>query len=624
MIQFLKRFLVSSMILLSSCRPALADDPAGLVAYPPNSLMGFRGLDTRSKAPNLEDMRAVDLQNVKLSAALNLQKRKGYSVVRDTLDDGPLTSPAITGIFDAEYSNGTSWTYAFVGNKLKYDNGTTWTEIDNVSKAPTITSGQDNQFQCLMALDSAICTNDVDNVVKISSTPNKAPLAFTGLSETMGHVKTMIYYRNYLILGNTHEGSTERPTRFRWSDVGTIETWQDDNFVDLSTFAGDEIIGFAELYGELYIFLKKSIWKASLVGGNDVFVFRKMVDGIGAISRDSIRLVQFSGDRTAVIFLDDRKKVLMYDGTSVSDIGAIIQDTSEGFDGISPSRLQYSTSTFDGKSYFLSTTASGGSSNSIVFEFQTEIFEWTKHTNINANAFAQVKEATAVIKTYFGDYGAVVYWMDDTDLSGCDVDCGSGIIDSVGTSSAVGSFTGLQMILDSALTSGEFKGALLTITSGTGAGESRVIYTDLNTGVVVVSAFTTTPDSTSVYSIGGIEAHYYAKHFDLGYAQKEKQFLGMLLFASEDTSDEVTVAHAVDFGSNLDSETVSLAPSGSSLWDEALWDAGTWGTSGNKIYTVKFSGFGNFIQPKFSNDGLDEDFDLFGYNLLGIITDTKQ
>src|SRR3990167_9571929 len=98
----------------------------------------------------------------------------------------------------------------------------------------------------------------------------------------------------------------------------------------------------------------------------------------------------------------------------------------------------------------------------------------------------------------------------------------------------------------------------------------------------------------------------------------------MLLFASEDTSDAVTIAHAVDFGSNLDSKEVSLAPTGSSLWDVALWDVGTWGTSGNKIYTVKFSGFGNFIQPKFSSSDLDEDFNLFGYTLLGIVADTKQ
>ena len=62
--------LFLSLILVTS---AYADDPEGLLSYPANKILGFKGIDTRSKAPNLEDGRAVDLLNVKLSRAFDLR-----------------------------------------------------------------------------------------------------------------------------------------------------------------------------------------------------------------------------------------------------------------------------------------------------------------------------------------------------------------------------------------------------------------------------------------------------------------------------------------------------------------------------------------------------------------------
>ena len=126
------------LIFLLLATPVFAEDMPRLVTYPPGQIMGFRGLDTMSRAPNIQDARSPDLDNVTLSSSLNLIKRYGYDTVNDTtLDDLDISSPAITGIFDGEYSNGNSWTYAFVGNKIKYDNSGTWTEVGNYWASPT-------------------------------------------------------------------------------------------------------------------------------------------------------------------------------------------------------------------------------------------------------------------------------------------------------------------------------------------------------------------------------------------------------------------------------------------------------------------------------------------------------
>lgn len=603
----LRKLLLGLLLIISI--PVWADDNPRLVGYPPDKIMGFRGLDTQSAAPNLEDGRAVDLLNVKLSNALTLKKRYGKSVINATLDDLDFSSPAITGIFDSEYSTGESWTLAFVGNKLKYDNSGTWT---TVAGSATITTGQDNQWLCQMALDNAICTNNVDKPLQVSKTPTKSEVAFTGLSNAVTKANAVIWYRNYLIFGNTVENSIVNPTRFRWSDVGTINAWTNANYVDISSFGGDSIVGFQEMYGDLYIFMQKSIWKASLVGGNDVFTFTKVVDGFGAISKESIKLVNLSGNKVGVIYLNENKRVYLFNGAVITDIGLIIQPS---LDDLNSSRLQYSVGGYDEDTYYLSASDGGVSTNDLVFVYEVEIGEWSKFDDLDFNAFARVKESTATIKSYIGNYYAFVYWMDNTSNVN-DVAGATGIFDSVGYVNT-STETGAQILIDTGLTSGIYTGATVKITSGTGAPEEAVVLTSTTTGVVVVVNMSTTPDSTSNYSIGAINSYYQTKWYDFGSAPRYKLFRSMYFWAKEATSNEVDISYLEDFGGEVGSVTKDLSPSSSSLWDVALWDVATWGSTGDKFYTTVLTGRGKTISMKFAQDSIDKDFTIYGFHLIG-------
>jgi len=596
-----------------------------LIGYPPQTIMGFRGLDTRTSAPLLQDGRASDLKNVKLSRSFDLEKRRGYDPVDDTLDDLDIDSPAINGIFYMEYSNGNERIYAFVGKKLKYDSGTAWTEVTDSPeghKVTGITTGKNNQWQCISALDYAVCTNDTDLPLKIDSTPEYSDLDLSDLSDAVTKVKTVIWYKNYLVLGNTVEAGTEYPTRARWSNVGTIQSWTDEDYIDIGALAGDEIVGFAELYGDLYAFLRNSIYKASFVGGDDVFTVNKVIENIGSIARDSIQTILLEDNRRAIIFLDEDKRVYLFNGATITDIGWIIQPT---LDNLNSSRIQYSVSTFDGDSYYLSSSTSGVTENDSIYEFQTEVGEWTKHTDINANAFGQIKDSS-VVKTYFGNYDAHVYWLDNPDYTsdGGDGTGYVGVVESVGTVNTR-TITGAQFIKDSTpgFSTTQLTGCLFKITSGTGAGEEQVIVYNTSTGVAVATAFTTTPTTTSNYSIGAIDAAYTTKWYDFGDSPRLKNFRKLFLWGEESTGDEVIVSYSVDFGSTLGSEAKNLSPSTSSLWDSALWDIGVWGTTGDKFYTTLLSGYGRMIEYKFENADINENFHLYGFHMLADVMDVE-
>ena len=602
--------LLISLFLVS---PVFAENPK-LIGWPPQKIMGFLGLDTRSSAPLIQDGRALDLKNVKLSAAFDLRKRYGYNTVNESslLDDNSLTEDAVTGIFDADYSDGTDRLFVFVGWKLKYDNSGIWTDVASSGTA-SIAEGQDYQWKCLMALDNAICTNDYNPPLKMDSTPTKFQLAFTGLSNAVTKAKDMIWYRNYLVVGNTYENSLDKPTRVRWSDVGTIETWDDDNYIDISSLAGDEIIGFAELYGDLYILLRKSIWKASLVGGDDTYVLSKVVEGIGAIARDSIQSILLSDNRRAFIFLSEEKKVYLFNGVAITDIGSIIQPT---LNGLSESRLKYAVSVFDGDSYYLCATSSGGSKNDTLFEFQTEIGEWTKHTDINANVFGRVQLSTSEFRTYFGNADSFVYWMDDPDLYN-DVAGATGVVESAATESS-NFITGAQVLIDTTPGFGTeiFTGATIKITSGTAAGQERVIISSTTTSITVSTAFTTTPDSTSNYVIGAIDAEYETKWYDFGDASRQKLFRKVYMWAEEASNTEIDLSFKEDFSVVMGTEHKSFSPASVDSWDTGLWDEAIWGTTGDKFYTFLLKGRGRMINYKIKNEDINEGFHIYGFHQL--------
>ncbi len=580
--------------------------------FPEQGLQTFLGLDDTSSPSVVKDGRAADIQNITLDITGAAAKRNGFDfeVMLDTNRVGD-DFEAVTGIYELYPSSGTRKRIAVNGDRIYSWSANTKTDITSAAViASGISVSQDYQYSWVTAFDYAIGTNGIDPPFKTDGLTTSI-LSFTGLSEANNfRAKCSIWWKNYLIFGNTIENGTKHTTRIRWSNVGTIETWSDDDYLDIATLGGQQIEGFATLYDNLYIFLTDSIYKVSLVGGDELINVSKVSEGVGCIAKNSIQNVQI-GNSEGLIFISRDKTINFCNGTTVSEISTNISGV---MDELSATRLPYAVSIDDQQNahYYLAVTNGSATKNNLLLDFHYGIGEWSKHTNIDANAFCTANDTNTIPQIYFGNYYSFIYQMIDPDLNS-DVAGETGIFD---TRSTIDSTTasGLIVLYDTSADFTDVTGAIVRITSGTGEDEESVIASTTSSGIAVVnSAMTAT--GLSAYSIGDIEAYYTTKWYDCGVAPRRKNFANLFLWASSDTSATMQVYHATDYSNTITSTDVEIGAEGS-LWGTAIWGTSTWAGSETKLTIIPLSVSGRYIKFKFSENSIDEPMELEGYSTL--------
>jgi hypothetical protein len=618
----MKKLFLTLLLSLSLVCNANAQEQAK--TFPEQGLQVFLGLDDTSSPPIVKDGRAAAIQNITLDNTGQASKRYGYAFY-SILDTTDLVDSyeAVTGLYELYLSSGTKYKLATCGSKL-FSVSTAGVKTD-ITGSATITEGQNYQFIWTSALDYAIGTNGYNPPLKTNGVTSSA-LSFTGLSSAVTKAKCVAWWKNYLIFGNTTEGSTAHTTRIRWSNVGTIETWSDNDYVDIATKGGQQIEAMATLYDDLYIFLTDSIYKVSLVGGDELINVGKVSEGIGCIAKNSVKTIGI-GNSEGIIFLSRDKTINFLDGVKVTDISSLIETTT---DDLYASRLQYAVAVDDrvNSHYYLAVTTGAVDDNNLLLDYHYGIGEWSKHTQIDANAMCIADDANSIPQVYFGNYYSIVYKMNDADLYS---DCAgeTGIVDAV-DSNWSDTESGVQVLYDSSATLTDVTGAIVRITSGTGSGEeavivgimdtyvsgSQVLYSNSAvTGILVYPTFTTTPDSTSAYSIGDIPAYYTTKWYDMGSSPLRKNYGEIFVWSTTATSATMQVYYATDFSSTIESLDLASTASGS-LWGTAIWGTDTWAGMATSLTRLPLNVSGRFIKFKFDEPSIDEPMDLMGYAVI--------
>ena len=580
--------------------------------YPEQNIAPFLGLDDTSAPTQVKDFRASDIQNITLNVTGQASKRNGYawSTLLDTNFNNGVSDDnfeAVTSGYEFYKSDGTRTILSTCGNKIfKVTVAGVKTDI---TSGVTITEGQNYQFSWITALDYAIGTNFQDAPIKTDGTTTSA-LSFTGLSNAITKAKCVIWWKNYLIFGNTVENSVSRTTRIRWSNVGTIQTWSDDDFRDIATLGGQQIEAMATLYDDLYIFLTDSIYKVSLVGGDDLIKVTKVSEGIGCIAKNSVKTIGI-GNSEGIVFLSRDKTINYLDGVKVTEISTLISGV---MDDLSAIRLPYAVAVDDRVNlhYYLAVTTGSVSTNNLLLDFHYGIGEWSKHTQIDANAIWIANDTNTNQRVYFGNYNSFLYVGFDPDKYS-DVAGEVGVFDSrdvIDTQTA----SGLTVLYDTSADFTDVTGAIVRITSGTGADTESVIAATTSSGIVVVSAsFTAT--GTSVYSIGDIDAYYTTKWYDVGSSPLRKNFGELFFWSTTETNADITVTYATDFVNTMTTSTVDLQADGS-LWGTAIWGTATWGGISSSLSRIPLNVSGRFIKVRWRENEIDEPMTLQGYNFI--------
>jgi hypothetical protein len=191
--------------------------------------------------------------------------------------------------------------------------------------------------------------------------------------------------------------------------------------------------------------------------------------------------------------------------------------------------------------------------------------EWNEDSGYNAQFWAT---RTVSGKEYIirgDDYGYV--WTENQ-MEG---DGGSIL------STATGGDTYGLIDTEQSATTDVYKGTYIEILTGTGKGQRKRISHNTDTCFACDTCFNPSPDTTSYYTIGGIDGQYYGPFHHYGDAIFTKNLSHIMPKMASNGSYGITMSVLYDF-QNIDTafETQTLAPTSISAWDAGLYDISKW------------------------------------------------
>lgn len=377
-------FLLASPVLAANQSDRFFDNTGGLVDRYSPILVPVKS--------------ASDIQNIHFDTRGQLLKRNGY----DLNNTNSLTASTVTGAGYHQASVGSSFFTVIVGSNIYTTGNTFGGTYTNVTGTTTITAGIDNLAQYTDFKDMGVFCNDLNYPTRVTAS---AAFQITAASTI---AKTCEGFNNYLVTGNTQEGSTVFSSRLRWSDLNDINTWPANNFIDIEPDDGDSIVAIKRYQNNLYILKKKSIYEAIITGGSgaEAFIVRPIARGIGAYSKMSVKAIENRG----LVFLG-QNGVYLFDGNDFTFISDPIQ---RKFDGLNRTRYTSAVGEVYPKmnQYWLAVSEGSASQNQTIFVWDYIQEAWSVYKGMNVNMLSQAEDSNGNILLFSGDYAGKVYKQD--------------------------------------------------------------------------------------------------------------------------------------------------------------------------------------------------------------------
>lgn len=356
------------------------------------------GLNSTSGPLGLQDNEASDIQNIDFDKFGSILKRNGS--LRLNASTANTSSVLSDGLFWYEYdASGTTTRYAMnvgAGKIMKMDGlDGTWDDITG-----GITLATNNMCDFESFLNTVIVTNNNDAPVMWSGTSNASTM---GLPTGLTKAKFVTQFQNYTLFANVTVSGVTNKSRFYWSTIKTIDTWNSADFIDVSKDDGQEITGFKVLGQTLVVYKEQSIYLVLFTGDRDIpFLVQKTNSDAGCVAPFSIQEVE-----NGHVFLA-YDGLYFFDGNTSFKMSDRINAT---FLGLNRTRFPNAVSTYqhDKNRYWLSLTSSGASTNDTIITWDSFNNAFSVYNGIDASALTKFLVSGLDERPYFADYAGFTY-----------------------------------------------------------------------------------------------------------------------------------------------------------------------------------------------------------------------
>lgn len=227
----------------------------------------------------------------------------------------------VRGAFAAQSSTQANFNYVGTGSKLYQLVSSTWTDQSKASGTYAVSVGDSWEFakwgETVIAVGGINSGTPIPPQVITMGASGSTEFADLGGSPPQSRHLAVV--RDFVVLGNLYEDTTDYPSRIRWSGINSSTTWGTDPQVqsDYNDLGGEG--GWIRgIRGGEYgvIFQERSIWKMEYIGPPVIFAFDETLPGIGTSFPNSI--VQYGDD---IFFLGQTGFKLVRGGSEIIDIG---------------------------------------------------------------------------------------------------------------------------------------------------------------------------------------------------------------------------------------------------------------------------------------------------------------
>jgi hypothetical protein len=358
------------------------------------------GLNSTAGALKLQDNESSDLQNIDFDKFGSILKRNGYATL------GSNGTTASDGLHWYEFISGTTagrLAISVSGGKIyKMD------DLDGVwdlitTAGITISAGNHCDFENF--LNRTYVTTGSDTPIVYAAYGSAGAMTVpTGVTKA----KFVKQFNNYLFLGNVAMGATDMSTRIYWSNIKDTNTWDSDQFIEVSMNDGQPITGLKVLQDRLVVYKTRSIYNIYFTGDADLpFIMPgggKSNSAVGCIAPYSIQEVE-----NGHVFLS-HDGLYYYDGANSYKMSYKIQKT---LDGLATASFNKAVScVYKPKNkYYLSLPTTSTNNRVVIWDYFNNAFSY--YTGMNPASMCTFYTNAGLTEIpYFSDYNGYTYKME--------------------------------------------------------------------------------------------------------------------------------------------------------------------------------------------------------------------